>query len=112
MKYWCETCESLFDEADAIIERYDPSPRGISLPEGSYVIWRCPICGEEEIEPAAECELCGEYHNPRERDLCEECAKEIDSEIEAMIDEVSERHHKEYKITKEIIFDRLEAAWF
>lgn len=111
MKYWCETCESLFDEADAIIERYDPSPRGISLPEGSYVIWHCPVCDEEEIEPAVKCELCGEWHSSHEDDLCKECEKEVDEAIKAMINSVAENHGWDFKKAENAIMERIAEAW-
>lgn len=112
MKYWCDSCESLIDEGDIRIVKDDPSPPGISLPPGYYTYSQCPVCGEDGPEKAAQCELCGEWHNPYEGDLCRQCAKEIDKGIEKLISDAANEHSIETEAAKQIIFDRLEEKWF
>ena len=43
----CSHCGRLVYEEDICVTTNDPSPRGISLPEGSYSYHSCPHCGRD-----------------------------------------------------------------
>lgn len=94
--YRCEDCGRFFDEP--IVERDDPSPRGVSLPSGYYTYWHCPYCDSEEIEEAGVCKSCGE---PVEsgRTLCDTCRDDLAS----ILKETAE----EFELTQDMFEDAL-----
>lgn len=108
MKFFCLNCEEFFEDTEAETIKEDPSPAGVSLPEGYYEYKVCPHCGSDYIDEAYLCPVCGEYHSPHDREeICNSCAEDIDKSFEAMIDELSGKYGKDYKDLKEIILDRL-----
>lgn len=50
----CNECGKIFDEP--IVEYDDPSPEGVSLPQGYYEYYYCPYCGSDDVEEHYECE--------------------------------------------------------
>lgn len=63
MKYYCNNCESFFDE-DEMLEDFD---------EGTGLWWQgCPSCKSGEFDAASKCVVCGETILPEEM-FCEEC---------------------------------------
>lgn len=79
--FYCEDCDSFFEEAKLI--RYED-------PE----IWHqgykhiCPICKSEEIKETVKCVSCGEYTKEHEADngLCPECQARIQKEAREFIE--------------------------
>ena len=72
--YRCRYCGSIFEEPYRVYD--DPSPRGVSLPSGSYVYNHCPSCHSDRIEEMGECSHCGE---PCEKGklLCDTCREDF-----------------------------------
>lgn len=38
-------------------------------------IYKCPVCGIDEISEAKECPICGKYYPSEQGDICPECLK-------------------------------------
>lgn len=76
MKYFCATCEHIFDENDAerhVCREYND---GVCIDE--LVFDACPNCGSEDLGEAVKCAICGEWYADCELigDVCEECLKD------------------------------------
>lgn len=73
--YICLKCNSVFSEPDdAVIDRY-PAGEEMAPRYGSV----CPVCGNDEISEAVQCDICGEwfyeldlYDNDEQR-FCKNC---------------------------------------
>ena len=83
MKYVCMNCGEILDEdeLDHIVER--------DTGEGGYggVMWQtdvCPHCGEESIEEAKKCPICGEYHGKDDL-FCADCEDMIKRQWETLL---------------------------
>lgn len=74
--YRCNNCGEFYEEG--YVYHDDPSPKGVSLPSGSYTYMQCPHCGSEDWETAGSCASCGEPV-AQGTILCDECREELES---------------------------------
>ena len=83
--YRCIDCGEFFPEPIEIYD--DPSPIGVSLPQGAYVEHRCPFCGSEWVEEAGVCASCKE---PIEagKTLCDDCKQGLADTLGELADEM------------------------
>lgn len=111
MSYFCVQCGEIFSECEIVCE--DPSPIGVSLPEGFYHTAICPFCGSEELEEAQECPCCGAAHSPGDRsELCEECKDEIHRGVGNIIAKLSGKSEKSREEIQNIVLEEISDEWF
>lgn len=80
--YMCYECGAIFEEPDK--GYFDPSPDGVSLPQGHYEISCCPKCGGD-CEEAEKCRACGEWHLEWGV-LCKECEETLADGLDRLRD--------------------------
>lgn len=80
--YICGKCGCTFERPT--VERYDPSPDGISLSGGYYEVHYCPKCGSDDVNEAERCPSCGEWMPYNKAVLCDECDHLLDEGLEKL----------------------------
>lgn len=79
--YICWHCGHEFEEP--VIVHDDPSPNGVSLPQGTYQYQECPNCGSEDIDKAKVCPMCGDWFFSPEG-LCPDCGGKFSEMLRIM----------------------------
>ena len=103
MSYWCDECETILEESDLKFRKSE-------LEDSRYpwqMIAQCPYCGNEALEDAGSCEICGDPIKPGEH-YCRECEEKLYHIIDGAICEVG----GEYLEAKDKLFDYLERRWY
>lgn len=81
----CNECGAIFDESEMRIIHDDPSPSGVSLAPGYYEYGVCPKCGDDDIDEAERCYLCGEWISKHRNEICMDCEIKLREDYEELI---------------------------
>jgi len=84
--YQCEECGEFFREDEAGSKVLDVDRSG--WPYGPTVMC-CPVCGNESLADADECEICGEPIPEGER-FCSDCKSNLKHAAEKAISEITD----------------------
>jgi hypothetical protein len=94
MRFICNQCGEVFDEPEEIMERTgvhaDCGAFG-SMPE-VVTYGACPNCGSPSFDRYIECMCCHDAPVMPRRDYCEDCFKDMESEIAIAFERFKRRH--------------------
>lgn len=81
MRLWCVNCNTAVDACSEEFEEVmDDEVTGSTI---KYIIYSCPICGEEVIDKPGECIRCGAEIDP-DGEICGACIDDIEHCIEEL----------------------------
>lgn len=102
MIYYCDDCKRFLDESD--VEMVCVYPQTHDSP--AEYEYRCPYCGNEELQEAGTCEFCGEPIDPDSKlNFCEECDDYFDYMIEQMVEHIANEWGCEKEHARQALFE-------
>ncbi len=80
--YFCENCCCVFDEPGTLYETHGELP---GRPAESFL--RCPCCGDTDVRPVRECDVCGAPSPDVSSTLplCAACRKDLRGRFEDLL---------------------------
>lgn len=99
---WCSECQTILEETDLEFRKAE-------LEDCRYpweMIAKCPYCGNEALEDAWKCEVCGDPCPPGE-DYCEECEEQMYKIVDKAVMEMG----GDYVDAKEKLMDYIGRRW-
>lgn len=104
MIYYCDECDTFFEEA-----AYRPAREEDGVRRGEKVAV-CPECGNAYWQEATTCKRCGKPIP--DGDLCEECREDLFKRIDAFRDDILCEIGGDIHEATQIVADELERVWF